>query len=259
MQIGCGLIDMDDICLVGQIGFDYVELMGKYLVSLDEKDFGKLAEILDQCHLGCLGINGYCPADIVIAGPGFDMKQAKQYAKRVALRARQLGTVYVGIGSPGSRKIPMGYSRELAKMQMMDFLKATAEEMGRYGIMVCLEALAPCYCNFINSITEAAELTRAIGWDSIRTVLDFYNMEYTGEADMDLLPWMQEIVHGHISDDAGSPQERYFLKPEKKGIHQRRIRALQDLGYGGAVTIEVDLPVDAGLAAESLKMLRDAV
>lgn len=259
MQIGCSLMGMEEISLAGQIGFDYIELTGKYLVSLDEKDFGKLAGILDRHHLECMGINGYCPADIVIAGPGFEIKRAKQYAKRVALRAKELGTSYAGIGSPNSRMLPQGYSRELARIQVMDFLKATAEEMGKYGITVCLEALAPCYCNFINHVTEAAELTREIGWESIRTVLDFYNMEYTGEADLDLSPWMKELVHGHISDDAGSPRKRYFLNPKKKEIHQRRLRGLKNSGYGGAISIEVDLPLDAGRGAESLKILRDAI
>lgn len=259
MQIGCSLIDMDDIHRVGPIGFDYVELMGKYLVSLEEKDFVTLTRTLDRYNLSCMGLNGYCPAGLVIAGPGFDIGQIEGYARKVALRAKQLGTKYVGIGSPESRKLPYGYSHELAKLQMTDFLKATAEEMGRYGITVCLEALAPCYCNFINYITEAIELTQMIGWESIRVVLDYYNMEFTGEADMDLLPWTEEIVHGHISDDAGCPEKRYFLKPEKKEIHQRRVRALWESGYRGALTIEVDLPADVNMAAESLRMLHDVV
>lgn len=259
MKIGCSLVCLEDIGLAERIGFDYVEVMGKHLVSLDDEGFSGFVKALEDSRLACIGINGYCPGDIIIAGPGFDLQAAKQYAKRVALRAGQAGASYVGIGSPGSRMLPNGYSRELAKMQLMDFLKATAEEMGRYGITVCLEALAPCYCNFINQIAEATEITREIGWESVRTVLDFYNMEYTGEADMDLLPWMDTIVHGHISDDAGSPQKRYFLKKEKEEIHQKRVRSLRDAGYGGAVTIEVDLPVEPGLARESLRMLRDAV
>lgn len=259
MQIGCSLVRLEDIRLIGMIGFDYVELMGKYLVSIDDTEFAKLVKVLKESHLSCKGINGYCPADIIIAGPGFDLKAARQYAKKVAFRANVAGACYVGIGSPRSRMLPEGYSRELAKKQLMDFLKVTAEEMERYGITVCLEALAPCYCNFINHITESAQVTKEIGWKSIKTVLDFYNMEYTGEADMDLLPWMDEIVHGHISDDAGSPHKRYFLKSEKKEIHQKRLRSLQGSGYGGAITIEIDLPVDTGIARESLRMLRDAV
>lgn len=259
MQIGCSLVRLEDICPIGMVGFDYVELMGKYLVSIDDTEFAKLVKVLEKSRVPCKGLNGYCPADIIIAGPGFDLKAARQYAKKVAFRAKGVGACYVGIGSPGSRMLPEGYSGELAKKQLMDFLKVTAEEMGRYGITVCLEALAPCYCNFINHITEAVQITREIGWKSIKAVLDFYNMEYTGEADLDLLPWMDEIVHGHISDDAGSPQKRYFLKSEKKEIHQKRVRSLQRAGYRGAVTIEIDLPVDPGIARESLKMLRDAV
>lgn len=259
MQVGCGLVRQEYIALAGQIGFDYVELMGKYLVALDEKTFKNLVANLAVSGVECKGINGYCPAEVVIAGPGFDLGQAKSYAKKAACRAKETGASFVGIGSPKSRMLPDGYKRELAKKQLRDFLKTTAEEMGRYGITVCLEALAPCYCNFINYVAEAAEIVREIGWENIRVVADFYNMEFTGEADLDLRPWLAEIAHGHISDDMGSPESRYFLKEEKKKIHQGRIRKLYRSGYDGAVTIEVDLPLEYAPAKASLKMLRDAV
>ena len=44
-----------------QAGFDYVELMGKYLVSLQERDFAMLLRQQDRLSLPVLGLNGYCP------------------------------------------------------------------------------------------------------------------------------------------------------------------------------------------------------
>lgn len=81
-------------------------------------------------------------------------------------------------------------------------------------------------------------------------------MELLGETDIDVRPWLKEIAHVHMSDDAGSPLQRDFLKKEKTKIHQRRIQRLMEAGYNGTVTIEVDVPVDKERTADSLRMLR---
>ena len=140
--------------------------------------------------------------------------------------------------------------------QLKDFLKITAEAMGRYGITVCLEALAPCYCNFVNYAAEAVEITREIGWETVKVVPDYYNMEYTGEADFDMQGWIPDISHVHISDDAGSPSKRYFLRKEKFRIHEQRLHSLVLNGYKGAVTLEVDIPINLKEAERSLKLLK---
>lgn len=258
MQVGCGLVSVHDIRLARETGFDYAEFMGKYLVSVSDREFLNIIDTIAKYELRCKGLNGYCPKQVVIAGPGFDLGVVRRYAKTVANRAKELDVLTVGIGSPYSRMLPDGFDKKLARKQLKDFLKATAEELGRYGITVCLEALAPCYCNFINTTEEAVEITREIGWSSIRTVLDFYNMEYSGEADCDVKPWMNEVAHVHISDDAGSPFKRDFLKEEKSRIHRHRLKKLFQAGYNGLVSVEVDVPVDIGKSGRSLKIIRSA-
>ena len=258
MQVGCGLVSVRDIGPASEAGFDYIEFMGKYLVSASGREFLKILNTITKYDIRCRGLNGYCPEEIIIAGPGFDLGKARRYARTVADRAKELDVVVVGIGSPSSRKLPEDFDRKIARKQLKDFLKVTAEELGRYGITVCLEALAPCYCNFVNTVEEAVEITREIGWSSIRTVLDFYNMEYSGEADSDVKPWLNEIAHVHISDDAGSPFQRDFLREEKSGIHKRRLYRLFQAGYRGLVTVEVDLPVNGPKSFNSLHVIKNA-
>lgn len=256
MHTGCGLVKFDDMILAKELGFDYVELLGREVASMSDAECAAMAEALNKTGIACGGFNGYCPPHIIIAGPGYDPKAAAAYAAKLAVRGRELGIKVVGIGSPLSRMLPEGYDRKRAMEQMKDFLKITADAMGRYGIMVCLEALAPCYCNFVNRAAEAVEITREIGWETVKVVLDYYNMEYTGEADLDMRDWIPDICHVHISDDAGSPSERYFLHKEKLHIHERRIHSLVQNGYKGSVTLEVDLPVSLEEAERSLKLLK---
>ena len=255
MRTGCGLVNTSDIALAEQLGFSYVELLGRQLAAMDDGAFAVLEKTLWKAGIRCEGMNGYCPPQITIAGPGFDPGAAAEYSRKLAGRGRALGVRVVGIGSPFSRTLPEGYDRRVAEAQLKDFLKITAEAMGKYGITVCLEALAPCYCNFINYAAEAVEITREIGWDSIKVVLDYYNMEGTGEADRDMGDWIYDIAHVHISDDAGSPQKRYFLRADKCSIHRKRLGSLVKNGYKGTATLEVDLPVNRDDAAHSLKIL----
>ena len=65
-------------------------------------------------------------------------------------------------------------------------MKSTADAFGKYEITVCLEPLAPCYCNFVNTLEEAAEIVKEIGWKEIRLIADYYNLEYVNEADKDM-------------------------------------------------------------------------
>ena len=255
---GCTLLRMEDMENAFLCGFDYVEFMGKYLVSLSEQEFAVLKKQTESYPLKVYALNADCPPEIRMTGDGFDLRQAKAYAAACAKRAGKLGVQFVGIGSPRSRSLSEGYDRALAIRQMKDFLKTTAEEFGHYGITVCVEPLAVCYSNFINYVWEAVRLVEEMDCENIKAVIDFYNMEHMGEGDLDLRKWMPYIAHAHISDDDGSPSARSYLKREKRGVHQQRIRNLLAAGYGGAVSLEIDCRIDVERAGRSADMLRNA-
>lgn len=249
-------MDISELETVYAAGYDYLEMKGKYLVYLSESDFRRVCKSLLEKNFLCRGLNAYCPKDIVMAGPGFDLKRAKEYASACAARAAEVGTGCVGIGSPQSRMLPDGFSRKKANQQLEDFLKATAESFGKFGIRICLEPLAPCYCNYINTMEEAAEIVERIGWEMIGLVADFYNMEYTQEADRDMTSFLPWLYHIHISDDAGGPDRRSYLREERAAVHQKRIRRLYESGYRGAMSVELDVPASLTYARQSLGILR---
>ena len=240
-------------------GFDYVELSGRNVCAMEKSAFQELKRLLVATGMPCLGLNAYCPPDIRIAGPGFSKDTAREYAKRCLQRAAELNVRVVGVGSPMSRHLPDGYDRSKALGEAEAFFAMTAEVFATEHIYVCVEALGPCYCNFINHISEAQAVVRAVGMDNLKLVLDFYNMEHSGEADIPLEPFIPDIVHAHISDDAGSPRARWFLKPEKRDMHAARVKRLVAAGYQGAMTLEIDLPADEKEAKQSLQMLRVSV
>lgn len=259
MQIGCALLNPQDLEAAKRIGYDYAEFMGKYLVSLSPDEYMELRRETDRLNIQVRGLNGYCPETVKIAGPGFEPEIITNYARHCAYKADGLGVKVVGIGSPKSRNLPKGYSRVTALHQLKEFLKITACEFERYDITVCLEPLAPCYCNFINFIPEAVSVVEELGLGNLGLIADFYNMEYVREADLNLKSCGHFIKHAHISDDDGTPYQRSYLKPLKEQIHKDRIRNLYDIGYYGAVSLEIDCRIDTERAIQSLEILKAAL
>ena len=100
MQVGCGLVSVRDIGPASEAGFDYIEFMGKYLVSASGREFLKILNTITKYDIRCRGLNGYCPEEIIIAGPGFDLGKARRYAKTVADRAKELDLEGLIIASP---------------------------------------------------------------------------------------------------------------------------------------------------------------
>lgn len=258
MKAGCSLLTHQDMAGAVQAGFDYVEFMGKYLVSLSEREFEEIQRKQDKLSLKVLGLNGYCSPRLRMTGAGFDLAEVRKYAKACAVRASRLGVQVVGIGSPLSRDISVGESAAEAMERMKQFLTVTSEEFAGYDIKVCLEALADCYCNFINFLPEAAEVVDSLQIPNLALVVDFYNMEHMNEADRELYPYSRHIAHAHISDDDGGPDRRSYLKYEKAKVHQKRIRRLLDAGYQGAVSLEIDCRIDPKKAGESARIMKQA-
>lgn len=240
---------------ISDVGFDYIELAGKRVVDADRQAFLSILRTLAKGRIPCLALNAYCPPGIVIAGPGYDSGSVKEYATVCAARAYELGVQTVSIGSPESRILPPDFPFGKAWEQIVEFLKITVAIFARYRIAACLEPLGPCYCNFINTVDEAIEVARQANGENGKIVLDYYNMEQSGEADIDLTFAKPYVWHVHISDDDGYPTRRNFLKDERKGLHMRRLERLAALGYDGPVSVEIDLPVDLDRAERTLDLL----
>jgi len=255
MKVGCVAIPTD-IPLLKTAGFDYVELSGRNVCKMEKNAFRELKRCLQSTCMPCLGFNAYCPPEVRIAGPGFSEVAALEYAKRCLERAVELNVQVIGVGSPMSRHLPDGYDKSKAVSEASAFFAVTADVFAQEGIYICVEALGPCYCNFINHLKEAQDIVRSVGMENLKIVLDFYNMEHSAEADISLDLFLPDIVHAHISDDAGSPKARWFLKPDKRDTHWTRVRRLYGAGYLGALTLEIDLPADLKQAVQTLRMLR---
>lgn len=259
MLFGCTAV-AQEYMLVARTGFDFLELPCKHMVAMPDSEFMTFAKLVENGPIPVFAMNQYCPPEVIIAGPGFSLKNAEAYAVKAAMRAEALGVQFVGIGSPFSRILPTAYDHALALRQVTDFLTATADIFGKKNITVCFEALATVYCNFVNHTIEAVRIAKEVNHPYLQIVLDFYNMEHMNEAEMPLETVIPMVRHVHISDDEnGDPRKRSYLKPSKKTDHIRRIRRLSASGYNGTITLEIDLPVDINRGRQSIAIFQEAV
>ncbi len=258
MKTGCSVLNKDEIRIAKEAGYDYAELKGRYLAGLTDEEFDAVIREYDACGLTSYGINAYCGPEIMMTGREYDPAKAERYAKMMAGRAHRAGVKIIGIGSPASRRLLPGDTFSDAAKQMKEFLRITAEAFAPFGMNVCLEPLSPAFSNFINTVEEAYLLIQDVPCGNLGIVIDFYNMEGSREADIDLSPFLDRILHAHISDDLGDPYKRSYLLPEKSLLHKERVSRLLKAGYRGRLTLEMDLPADPGKAAESLDILREA-
>ena len=104
---------------------------------------------------------------------------------------------------------------------------------------------------------ECANFVRVLQPHKIGLILDFLNMELSGEDERELLTLVPSVLHTHISDCDGTPYRRDELKPAYYERHRTRLRRLKAAGYDGSVSIETDLPYDEERARQTLQAIRD--
>lgn len=253
MQFGC-CTTMEYYDELARLGFDCIELPGKVVAAMDAAAFEAVAARVAAGPLPCCGLNAYCPPEIVIAGPGWDLRAARDYAERLLPRARQLGARSVGIGAPASRILPEGFDRALARRQLVEFLRATAEVADRCGLTLLLEAVCTRECNFVNTTPEALEILQELALPNLFLVYDIYHAAVMGEDPALLDAAFPLLRHVHICRDAQG--ERTYLKAQRPQPYRRYVDRLLALGYDGAISLEAfcgDVPAGA---ARSLEILR---
>jgi sugar phosphate isomerase/epimerase len=152
-------------------------------------------------------------------------------------------------GSPLQRQVGPG---EAARAKGWDQAKiafgAAARVAERCGVTYCVEALSTRATTFINRIDDAVRMVREVDSAGLRTMIDTSaaaQMESEPIADL-IRRWCPTglIAHVHVNDrnrrGPGQGEDRFASV----------FRALRDVGYGGAVSVEpFDYHPDARTAA----------
>jgi sugar phosphate isomerase/epimerase len=122
------------------------------------------------------------PGTLKIAGPEVEEKKVLDYLQAVLVRAREAGVKHLILGSGGARKLPDDYDKEKANADFAVLCRKMATAAKAKGITIILENLNSTETNFLNKLSEAAAVVRAVDHPSFRLNADIYHMLKEGES-----------------------------------------------------------------------------
>ena len=104
MEIGC-CISSGNIGKLPECGFDFVELPGKELFRMEPGQITALRRRLDKRNLRCKSLNAYCPENIIIAGPGQNLGEARAYARKIAGSMDKDQIIVINLSGRGDKDV----------------------------------------------------------------------------------------------------------------------------------------------------------
>lgn len=207
---------------------DFLEENVQGYLKPEQPDFAPAATTLPVLAANC-----FLPGALKCVGPVIDTPRLLRYADCAFERAGQAGIAIIVFGSGGARQIPDGFSKAEAEEQFLALLIGLAPLAARRGLTLVIEPLNRAECNFINSVPEADAFAAACNQSSVAVLADFYHMLRDDQRPEDIVRHGTRLRHVHLAEKAAR------TAPGVKGDDFRPfLRALQKIGYRGAVSIE---------------------
>ena len=260
MRFGCCLnmialpedpTGIGSIGVIKSAGFDYVELPLAQVSELSEPAFEMLLEALEKSGIPCETANNSVPPYVKLTGPEADPVRIAAFFESALKRASLLGIKQVGIGSPGARNTPVGYSR----LKGLDELKVTFAIAGDIGesfdIGINIEPVNMRDCNILTAIGECVEFHEELGHKNVGLMVDYYHLAADREPVSEISKMAGKIKHAHIA----SLERRLFPKPGDPDDYAAFSDQLKTSGYDGRLSIEAyaeNLEADAADSVEFL-------
>ena len=238
MKIGC-CAPTDCYLTVKQYGYDYIELSGAEIMSMDEAQFIRFSEQYKAVGFPCIGFNSFSSGVPMLVGPKRDEALLDRYIREMCRRGEMLGISYIGIGAPKARVLPEDYPREKADEELSEFLCRACGYAGERNISVLLEAVHSVCCNYINYSKEALSIVKRLEISNLGMTLDFYHAEMMREATDDMAKVMPYVKHLHTST-GGPGEKRGYIGKEDVSKLSRFLKIAKAGGYTGAISVEAD-------------------
>lgn len=229
-----GLLRKIDV--VFEAGFDFVELSVSSVMQLTDAEYDACRTALSFAPLPVFACNSFIPASLPIVGPTVDQDRLRDWVVRALERVDGIGVQRVVFGSGGARSVPLGFSREVARQQIRDFLRMCDREAQLTDVVFVIEPLRSAETNVINTVTDAAQWVEDLGLSRVRLLADTYHMHAEGEALCVLSKVAPLLSHVHV---ANKEQRRFpgFL-PSDADDMRTVIRLLETAGYSQGVSVE---------------------
>ena len=244
---------IENINLLAEMGFDYIECGVSKLASLSEEEFASWKEQAEKASIPVSCFNVLFPKDIKLIGSAYDKEATVEYLNKALSRVQAMGGTTVVFGSGGARKRPEDVDFFVAYRQLVEVTKVIGEVAAKYGVTIVIEPLNRGETNTINSMAEGAQLAADVNMPNVKLLSDFFHVAKDGEPVEDVVR-IGEFAHIHIASGKG----RLYPLPEQDEQYALYFQCLKKIGYDGRVSIEgktEDMAKDAPVALAYLKKL----
>jgi sugar phosphate isomerase/epimerase len=236
--------------LVKDIGYDYLEVPLAGFGLQDDASLLAAKKAVATSPIPLTVFNWFYPQDFRTVGEHVDEPRIKSYLKRAAELMHHAGAEAAVLGSAWSRNVPDGFSRGVAKQQIIESYGWVADAFKGSGVTVGIEAQNPKEANIITSVAEAVAYAKSVNRPEIKIIADFYHMDEEKEPLSDLKAYADWIIHIQLADTGrrnpgtGSYDYENFFRNLKEG------------GYTGTVSVECMIEISPDQMQRSLKFLR---
>lgn len=249
----------EDAQLIGEMGFDFIEVGLSWLHDLSDEEYARQLEIMKDAPIGVEACNGMLPGRVRVTGPDVDEVQIRAYLEKAFARAHEMGVKVVVFGSGAARGVPEGWPQDEAWRQIARYLTIAEEYCAKYDIEIAIEPLRRAECNIMNLVTEGTMMSALLNLPHIGTLGDTHHMLCGHEPFSALTQAGKLLKHVHISHSMGNEGGRDYPAPGDDNDYDVIFEALKAGSYDARVSIEAgcnDLAVDGAKAFEVLDALR---
>ena len=235
-------------------GFDYVELGTTEIAALSDAEFEAAASEVAHVGLATPAANLFLPPALKVTGPDVDSVQQTAYMDKAFPRLARLGVRIVVFGSGGARRVPDGFSREAASLQLVEFGRRAAARARQHGITIAVEPLRREETNIVNSAAEGLALVEAVGDPGFELMIDFYHLASEHEDPGIIVGARRHLRHLHMAN----PNGRVFPLSVEEFTYEPFFARLREIGYDQRISVEAstrDLTADAPRAIALLRGL----
>lgn len=218
-----------------KVGFEYLDLALQNLLPLSDVDFSNQVQRISDIGIPALSGYGFLPADLQVVGNNVDNAHLDEVVRRSLGRLRKLHLKMVVYGEAlnATRKVPEGFSREVARKQFLEFMQRTAIEAQNRGMTVLIEPMPPESTDLINTVAEALEFMDGVGRPNVQLLVNYTNFVQSKE-DLEILKRAAPRI-GQVKIQ--NPDGRIYPASAEESDCASFFRALKEGGYRGGFSV----------------------
>jgi sugar phosphate isomerase/epimerase len=216
--------------------YDYAELAVSEIARLTEEEFTAALATHAAVGLRTPVANRFLPKELKVVGPTIEPARQMAYVRLAFDRVARLGVKLVVFGSGDARRVPEGFSKDVAFAQLVDFAKRIAPEAEQRDVTVVVEPLRQQETNMIHTAAQGLRWVQAVDHPRFQLMVDFYHLAIEGEDPQILVQAKDHILHVHFANPVG----RVYPRSASEYDYASFFENLRRSGLRSGVSVEAN-------------------